>query len=76
MTKEITKQDLDDAICAHLRHEAGHPTDSLALEEMAAKVYPKASVLWRAIDRRIQAMRKAGRLRYDKTSRAWIEVTE
>lgn len=75
MAHETTKQDLDDAICKHFRNRRGHPTDSLELVAMASEVYPKASVPWRAIDRRIQALRKSGRLRYNRELRAWVVMT-
>lgn len=64
-------KELDDAICAHIRSGMGHPTNSRALDELAKPLlaanktpYP---VAWRLIDRRIQVMRKAGRLVYERT---------
>ena len=61
-------QALDDGICAYISEGRGHPVNSGALEEIALPLvvsdknpYP---VVWRLIDRRMQAMRKAGRLRY------------
>jgi len=49
-------QTLDEAICAVIRAGRGHPTNSSALEEVARPL----------IDRRMQAMRKAGLLEYGK----------
>lgn len=63
-------QALDEAICAFIRAGRGHPTNSSALEEAARPLLainktpsPQA---WRLIDRRMQAMRRAGRLAYER----------
>ncbi len=60
--------ELDRAICAHIETGNGHPMYSRALEEIARPLlatnktpFPEP---WRLIDRRMQAMRKAGRLEY------------
>ena len=57
---------LDDAICAHIKRGAGHPTNSAHLAALAMDAVREnelsAQVGWRVIDRRIQAMRKSGRL--------------
>ena len=63
---EVNKyQALDDAIREHIRAGRGQPTNSSALEALARPLlatnrtpFPEA---WRLIDRRMQAMRKAGR---------------
>jgi hypothetical protein len=60
----------DDAICEYLEGDhACHPTLSDALLRRAAAVlgvrYDYADkLLWRLIDRRLQAMRRAGRIRH------------
>ena len=57
---------LDDAICAHIKRGLGHPTNSPTLAALAMEVTREnglsARVGWRVIDRRIQEMRKSGRL--------------
>jgi hypothetical protein len=64
-------QELDDAICAHIGQRIAQPTASSALEAIARPLlarnktpFPEA---WRLIDRRMQAMRKAGRIVYERT---------
>ena len=67
-------QALDDAICNHIAQGLGSPTNSRnssALEAIARPLlarnktpFPEA---WRLIDRRMQAMRKAGRIVYERT---------
>ena len=57
MADPISKDELDWLIWRHLRDHDGHPTNSAVL--MAA-----AGGNWRRIDSRIQAMRKAGRLKF------------
>ena len=64
-------QELDDAICAHIAQRIVHPTASSTLETIASPLlarnktpFPEA---WRLIDRRMQAMRKAGRIVYERT---------
>ena len=63
-------QALDEAICAFIRAGRGHPTNSSALEEVARPLLATNKtpfpVVWRLIDRRMQAMRRAGRLRYER----------
>lgn len=63
--------DLDEAICVHIRSGRGHPTNSSALEAVARPLLATNKtpfpVVWRLIDRRMQAMRKAGRLAYDRS---------
>lgn len=62
--------ELDEAICAHIRHGLGHPANSIALEAVARPLMATNKtpfpVVWRIIDRRLQAMRKAGRLIYER----------
>lgn len=62
---------LDDAICDHIARGSGHPIYSSALAAIAKPLlatnrtpFPEE---WRLIDRRMQAMRKAGRLAYERT---------
>ncbi len=61
----------DDAICAHISKGCGHATNSSALEAIARPLLASNKtpfpVAWRLIDRRMQAMRKAGRLVYERT---------
>lgn len=65
-------QTLDDAICAHLLFgNGGHPTNNATLERIARELVEAGiggrsplPAAWRLIDRRIQAMRRAGRLEY------------
>ena len=64
-------QELDDAICAHIAAGLCHPTNSSALVEVASALIATENqpfpVAWRAIDRRMQTMSKAGRLVYERT---------
>lgn len=60
---------IDNAICEHLEARRGHPTNSYSLCHMAAQI--TGGKPWRLVDRRMQAMRKAGRLDYDKHTRRW-----
>jgi hypothetical protein len=53
---------LDDAICEFLKTHNGHPTDSNALIELAGGK-------WRRIDARMQAMRRAGRIKFRRGSK-------
>lgn len=58
---------LDEAICAHIRAGRGHPTNSSALEDVARPLLVNTfSLPWRLIDRRMQTMRRAGRLAYER----------
>ena len=62
---------LDDAICAHIAAGLGHSANSSALEAIARPLLASNKtpfpVAWRLIDRRMQTMRKAGRLVYERT---------
>jgi len=62
MTRKDYKN-LDDAICQFLATKDGHPTNSSALLELARTHDPRSSA-WRLIDRRVVAMRKAGRIKF------------
>lgn len=59
---------LDTAICGHIAREGGHPIYSSILASIARPLLAKNKTPfpeeWRLIDRRMQAMRKAGRLEY------------
>lgn len=64
-------QRLDEAIIKHIREKKpGHPVNNMALvvivNEMAAAGDISATVSWRVIDRRLQAMRRAGVLSFEK----------
>lgn len=65
---------LDNAICDHLTYKGGHATNSSALEDLAATI--TGGVPWRLIDRRMQAMRKSGRIEFNRKGSArkhgWI----
>ena len=72
-------EQLDSNICKHIILGRGHPSNSTKLEQMAREVIEAGiggnhpfQVAWRLIDRRIQAMRKSGRIEYDKRSRKWV----
>ena len=69
--KENRFHALDEAICEHVLREVGHPMYSSALATIARPLlatnktpFPEE---WRLIDRRMQTMRKAGRLAYERT---------
>lgn len=66
-------QVLDDAICELIRSGRGQPTNSSALEELARPLLATNRtpfpVAWRLIDRRMQSMRKAGRIVYGKADK-------
>ncbi len=63
-------QALDDAICAFIRAGRRHLTGSTALAEVARPLLAASKTPfpepWRLIERRMQAMRRAGRLRYER----------
>jgi hypothetical protein len=76
-------RDLDDAICAYLSEWHGtHPIYSQALGTIAAQELGREysfsdSKVWRLIDRRLQALRKAGRIKYVRgTSQKWVAVSD
>jgi hypothetical protein len=71
-------KDLDDAICKHI--ESGtrqHPIYSQRLAEMACSEIGTTDDsderVWRLIDRRLQALKKAGRLVYRRP--LWVLVS-
>lgn len=55
--------DLDNAICRFLATKDGHPTNSSILLDLAG-TYARGGNVWRLIDRRMIAMRKAGRIKF------------
>ena len=58
---------LDEAIMLHIKRSIVHPMYAADLREMAYAISPN-SLEFRTIDRRIQAMRKAGKIRYVRDS--------
>lgn len=54
---------LDDAICEFLAEFDGHPTNNSSLVDIA-RTMTTGGTPWRLIDARIQAMRKAGRIKW------------
>lgn len=71
-------KELDDEICAHIAARPDvHPIYSSLLAMAAAKEFGRDIVCgddkeWRLIDRRLQALKKAGRIRYDRPR--WVLV--
>jgi hypothetical protein len=59
---KATPEQLDYAICEYLRQYDGQATNNDGLIQLAGGK-------WRAIDARIQAMRKSGRIRWHGRSR-------
>ena len=63
-------QELDAAICDYVARRAGHPIYSSVLEGIARRLAAANRVPlqepWRLIDRRMQSLRKAGRLAYER----------
>lgn len=64
-------KDLDAAIVDHISSSSLHPIYSAALLRAAAALLgepesPQTDKQWRLIDRRLQSMRKAGKLKYDR----------
>ena len=72
-------KELDDAICGHLSMRPDvHPIYSNMLAMAAAKELGRDRVCgddkeWRLIDRRLQALKKAGRIRYERPR--WVLVS-
>lgn len=60
--KSIDYEELDDAICAFLIKNDSHPTISQNLCNIAQRFTDGVS--WRLIDRRLQEMRKSGRIKF------------
>jgi len=75
--------DLDDAICRFLATKNDHPCNSSILLDLAG-TYSCRSEGWRLIDRRMQAMRKAGRIKFvgngknnpSGKTHGWVVCTE
>jgi hypothetical protein len=71
-------KELDDKICGHLATRPDvHPIYSNLLAMAAAKELGRDIVFgddkeWRLIDRRLQALKKAGRIRYERPR--WVLV--
>ena len=69
MSSEKYKE-LDDAICVFIGQGRGHPIYSQELDCIARPLLASNKtpfpVSWRLIDRRMQAMRKSGRLVYER----------
>lgn len=66
-------EELDDAICAHIKVSSAHPTVSSRLEGFAAEAIAKTGGTaqqkahpWKLVSSRMQAMRKAGRIEYTR----------
>ena len=62
MSDHVSNDELDWLIWCHLRDHDGHPTNN-------ADLVTAAGSKWRRIDSRIQAMRKAGRIRWHRGPR-------
>ena len=70
---------LDDAIVEHLSKSSIHPIYDSALiakanEELGLPEYTSPAIkdrAWRLIDRRLQALRKAGRIAYVRKGKKW-----
>jgi hypothetical protein len=77
--------ELDDAICKFLANNDGHPTNNSTLEGLAAKTIntAKRQQPWRIIDRRMTAMRKAGKIKFvgngknnpSSKSHGWVVIS-
>jgi hypothetical protein len=68
---------LDEAICRWIATSSiGHPANSSDLNQIAA-TFTAGGEPWRLIDRRMQAMRRSGRIEYigrRKDRHGWITV--
>ncbi len=60
---------LDDAICEVIASNSVHPTNSSRLQTIVVNEFKPKGDWWRLVDRRLQAMRKTGRLVYSNTGR-------
>lgn len=73
-------KELDEAIKSHIEQQPGeHPIYSLKLLHMAAVelgrvAYRGGNKEWRLIDRRIQALKKAGQVMYARQPARWVLV--
>lgn len=64
MKKVMDYEQLDEAICQWIAGNlAGHPANSGRLQEIASG-FIHGGEPWRLIDRRLQALRKEGRIQY------------
>lgn len=52
-------------------HYGNCPANSMILEMVAKKCNPHSTVPWRIVDRRTQALRKAGKIKLDN-NRKWV----
>lgn len=74
---------LDNAICAHIQRGAGHPMYSSTLATIARPLLASNRTPfpteWGLIERRMQTMRKLGRLAYERAKGGghghWVVVT-
>lgn len=64
---------LDSAILEYIElHSGKTPANSMMLVDIAREVngYVPSMVYWRIVDRRTQALRKAGKIKYE--NRKWV----
>ena len=73
-------KELDDAICRHIAEKRTiHPTSAKSLRDFAANelgtgAYKGCDKEWRLIDRRLQALKKAGVIQYARQTARWVLV--
>ena len=73
-------KELDDAIKAHIAARPGHhpiystPLLDMAAHELGGEAYKGGSKEWRLIDRRLQALKKAGQVQYLRQPACWAVV--
>ncbi len=60
---------LDDAICEVIHADSVHPTNASRLQTIVVNDFAPKGNWWRLVGRRLQAMRKSGRLLYSNTGR-------
>jgi hypothetical protein len=71
MKKVTDYAQLDEAICRWIAdNSAGHPANSRHLEGIAATLVSGGEP-WRLIDRRLQELRKSGRVQYTGRRRSY-----
>ena len=64
---------LDSAILEYINlHYGKTPANSLMLEQIAMDCNPYLITPWRAVDRRTQALRRAGKIKLDE-KRNWVK---
>lgn len=61
-THHIDYTEIDNAICRFLETSDGHPTNNDLLCAMAERI--TGGEPWRLIDRRMQALRKSGQIKF------------